>query len=424
MRLHATTDRPLIRADAESTRYLLVRFTLPERPRSAPRPPLAVAVVLDRSGSMTGEKFAIARQAVDRCLGLLRPSDRSALVVFDEAVDLLQSLEPATAMNRETALARLGEIQPRGSTDLAAGWLAGAHQAGQTGGDGIAARVLLLTDGLANHGLTEPRALVGLALELRTRGVATSTFGVGVDFDERLLEGMAESGGGNFYYLERAEAMLEILTRELSDALEIVARDAAVTLDLPESVSLESPAGWPVTRKGRRVRVGLGDLVAGQEMELVLALRFPRGAPGAVVGTRLGFTDRDRAIDATDPRAAWTWASHEENERQPVDQEARRAVARAYATRARREAAELNRVDDLTGGRRVLEATARRIGDYAGSDPELQQLVVQLANEAREHVRRFEALELKQRHFAAYSTRRSRDEAGRSRRKEPPVRGA
>ena len=417
MRLHVTTDRPFIRADAESTRYLLVRFTLPERARSRPRPPLAVAVVLDRSGSMSGEKFALARQAVDRCLGLLRPSDRSALVVFDEAVDLLQSLEPATAANRGTALARLGEIQPRGSTDLAAGWLAGAQQAGQAAGNGTAARVLLLTDGLANHGLTEPRALAGLALELRTRGVATSTFGVGADFDERLLEAMAEAGGGNFYYLERAEAMLEMLTRELSDALEIVARDAAVTLDLPESVAVESPAGWPVTRRGRRVRIGLGDLVSGQEIELVLALRFPRGTPKAEVAIQLGFKDRDGAIDATDPRVAWTWASREMNDQQAVDQEVRRAVARAFATKARREAAELNRADDLAGGRRVLEATARRISGYAGSDTELQQLVVQLTNEAREHMRRFEAAELKGRHFAAYSSRRSRDEAGGSRRK-------
>lgn len=416
MRLIATTDRAFIRADAESTRYLLIRFTLPERPRTRPRPPLAVALVLDRSGSMGGGKFEMARLAADRCLGLLRPADRSAVVVFDDQVDVLQALEPATPAQRAVALGRLGEVGPRGSTDLCAGWLSGAGQAGLGAGQGAAARVLLLTDGLANHGVTDPNSLAGLAMELRSRGVATSTFGIGTDFDERLLERMAEAGGGSFYYLEHAEGLLEILTRELSDVMEIVSREAVLTLDLPEGVVVDAPQGWPLKRRRGRVSVALGDLVAGQQMEVVLALRFPRGKDAATVDARVGFSDRDGAVAGTEPHVVWTYASHEVNDHQPADAEVRRAVARAYATRARREAAELNRADDLSGARRVLEATARRISGYAGADVELQQLVVQLCNEAREHTRRFEARELKERHFLAYAERRNRDERGRSRR--------
>lgn len=416
MRINISTDRSLIRSDGESTRYLRISFALPERPRNRPRYPLALALVLDRSGSMGGGKFDLARQAADRCLGLLSATDRSALVVFDETVDLLQALEAATPSNRNIAMGRLGEIEPRGSTDLGAGWLTGAEQAGRGVPLGAMARVLLLTDGLANHGISDPATLAGLAHELRARGVTTSTFGIGADFDERLLEGMAEAGGGNFYYLERAEALLELLTRELADALEIVAHEAIITLDLPEGIEVEAPAGWMVERRRDHVRVALGDLVSEQEMDLVLALRFPRGRDGQAVETRVRFSDRDSAIEATDPTITWTFASHTANDQQPVDQVVRRAVAQAYATRARREAAERNRADDLAGSRRVLEATARRIAGYADDDIELQQLVVQLANEVREHTRRFAPMELKERHFRAYANRKHRDEAGRSRR--------
>ncbi len=416
MRINIATDRSLIRAGAGSTRYLRVAFALPERPRVRPRDPLALALVLDRSGSMGDGKLELARQAADRCLGLLSASDHSSLVVFDDVVDVLQSLEPVTTAGRNTALGRLGEVQPRGSTDLGAGWLAGAEQAGRGVTLGANARVLLLTDGLANHGITEPATLTGLAHELRARRVTTSTFGVGADFDERLLEGMAEAGGGNFYYLERPEALLELLTRELSDAMDIVAHEAILTLDLPEGISVEVPAGWMVERRRNRVRVALGDLVSGQEMDLVLALRFPRGTVGRTVEARVRFSDREGAVDATEPVMAWTWESHEANDGQPTDQSVNRAVAQAYAAKARREAAELNRAGAFSDARHLLEATARRISGYAGDDVELQQLAIQLANEARDHARHLAAAELKARHFRAYASRKHRDEAGRSRR--------
>ena len=93
-----------------------------------------------------------------------------------------------------------------------------------------------------------------------------------------------------------------------------------------------------------------------------------------------------------------------------------RAVARAYAGKARREAAEFNRDGDLAAARKVLESTARRIARYAGDDPELQQLAVQLTNEARAHDRKLLGRELKEMHFAGYADRKARDSAGRSRR--------
>src|SRR5215213_1669415 len=93
--LSVAADRALVRAGAESTRYAHVRFTAPRAPRRASRIPVNLALVLDRSGSMNGEKFALARRAVEQALAQLQAEDRFALVVYDDAVDVVVESTPA-----------------------------------------------------------------------------------------------------------------------------------------------------------------------------------------------------------------------------------------------------------------------------------------------------------------------------------------
>src|SRR6476661_2894775 len=180
MQLSLRTDRQLIRAGARSTRYLMISLTAPVAPPRTERPPVNVGLVLDRSGSLGGErKFTLARDAVEQSLRLLRESDRFTLVVYDGEVDVLMPVTSATPEAKHTALRRLAEVQPRGCTDLHAGWNAGALglvDRADPGTNGVT-RLLLLTDGLANEGVTDPYALVQRARELRTLGVATTTFG-------------------------------------------------------------------------------------------------------------------------------------------------------------------------------------------------------------------------------------------------------
>ena len=166
-----------------------------------------VGIVLDRSGSMGDErKFGLAREAVEQSLRMLRPEDRFALVVYDTEVDVLMPSTKATPEAKRRALDALREIGPRAGTDLAGGWLRGCEQRAEFPYDDQVSRCLLLMDGLANHGITDRDELARHAGELRQRGVSTSTFAVGADFDERLLRDMAHEGGGNFL-LHRRRAL-------------------------------------------------------------------------------------------------------------------------------------------------------------------------------------------------------------------------
>ena len=417
MRLHAQPDRSLIRAGASSTRYVRISFTAPESRSAGARLPVNVALVLDRSGSMEGEKIALARSAARQALELLASDDRFSVVVFDQAVDLLVDSTPATAEARRRARNALDHTEARGSTDLCAGWLRGCEQVGLALDDAAVGRCLLLTDGLANHGVTDQAVLLRHARELRARGVTTSTFGVGEGFDDALLRGIAQRSGGHFYFLEHPRQIPDLLASEIGESLEIVARRAALIVTLPAGVSAEPLGLHEVRRRNGAVEIDLGDLVSGQEVEVLVALRFPRGATGSQAEVRFSVTDREAVLDGTEERLVWTRASHAENDGQLRNRVVDRAVAHAYAARARGEATQHNRARDLEAARRVLRRTARKIRQYAGDDAELLALADRLDEEGEEFSGRvFEELELKRHAFASYAAANTREPDGRAKR--------
>ena len=417
MRLYAQSDRSLIRAGASSTRYVRLSFTLPEARRTGGRLPLDVALVLDRSGSMTGEKIELARTAARQAIDLLRSDDRFAVVVYDTVVDLVAGSSPATTEARRHAIEALARTDARGGTDLSGGWLRGCEQVGLALSDDAIGRCLLLTDGLANHGITDRDELIRHAEELRLRGVSTSTFGVGADFDERLLRGIADHSGGRFYFLEHPRQIPDMLAGEMGEALEIVARGATLTIQPPPGATVEVLGGFFLRRADGAARIELGDLVSRQELEVLLALRFPTGAEGRRVRAAFSFGDLDGAVDATEAGLEWAYASHAANDRQPRERAVDRSVARAWAGRARAEATERNRAHDFDGARRLLQATARKIRSYAGSDRELRAMADELEQLAGEFSgRAFDAMELKQRYFAEYALASVRAPDGLARR--------
>jgi len=417
MRLHVESDRTLIRSAASSTRYVRVSFTAPEAPRGEPRLPVNLALVLDRSGSMSGGKLDLAREAAERALALLHSDDRFAVVVYDDRVDLVTASSKATASARDRAADRLRDIEPRGSTDLCSGWLTGCEQVGRELDHESIGRCLLLTDGLANHGITDRSELTRHAGELRARGVATSTFGVGTDFDERLLQAMAEAGGGNSYYLRDAERISEFLQSETGEALEVVARGAALVIRLPDGASAEPLGRQRARQSGRTVRIELEDLVSGQAVELALAIRFPTGSDGDRVDAIFTLEDRDGALDSTEERLSWAYASRQENDHQPRAVAVDRVVARFYAARARAEAVDRNRDGDLEGARRVLRATAKRIRGYAGTDRELLALAEELERDSERYSETvLSSARLKEDAYLNFAVARSRATDGKARR--------
>jgi Mg-chelatase subunit ChlD len=412
------TDRSLIPSSKGSIRYLLVDLVAPQAPAREGRLPVNISLVLDRSGSMEDErKFALARQAVDQALRMLRARDCFSVVVYDDRVDVLTESALATEGAKQGALAALDEIEPRGATDLGAGWLRGCEQvANHLVREDAVSRCLLLTDGLANRGIQDRAELAVHAAELERRGVATSTFGVGADFDERLLRDMAHEGGGNFYFIEGAAQIPGILMSELGEAIEVTVRNAVLEITLPRGADAELVSRFRNRRAhgDNELRIELGDLVSEQHVAVIIKLTLPAGDLGSRAD--VGVTLTGRGLTSTTVECALTYASDADDEAQPRGREVDREVARHYAALARAAAVEANRAGEFGRAVGKLQRAAANISSYAGNDAVIARIVSDLEMQAPRFGQSMSLHSLKGFFAEAEAAAKSRDPLGRAKR--------
>jgi hypothetical protein len=408
-------DRHYIRAGYRSNRFLLASLTAPDAPRREQRAPVTLAFVLDRSGSMGGRKLELAKVAVEAAIGRLRPEDHFAIVAYDDVVEVVAESTAATDEARRTAIDRLARIEARSRTNLSDGWLRGCEQvATALARDGVN-RCLLLTDGLANLGITDPAELERQAGELRQRGISTTTFGVGDDFDEFLLGAMAVAGGGHFYFIADEQQIPTFIADEVGETLEVVAHDVALEIVVPPAVDVEALTPLPLVRGTETASIALGDLVSRQQVELVVRLNFPLGGIGSGVPVGIHLRARD-GVPGSDHRVEFEYADDRTNDIQPRDQGVDRAVARTFAARVRQEAAELNRSGRFVEAQDRLRRVSRRIQSYAGNDPEMTRIVASLNAEEQIWAAPMAPADRKTRYFAASAMLASRDVSGRAQR--------
>jgi len=352
--LAAAIDRSLVRSDAISERYLMLTIGVPEG--AVRRLPLNLALIVDASGSMTGEKLERAKEAAAFAVRHLTAADRVAVVAYDDEVRVVAPSTLLAPAARADLLRRIGGIGTGGMTNLSGGWLTGcqeiaAHQSGNSTMD----RAIVLTDGLANVGIIALEELVEHARQLRSRGITTSTMGVGADFNEELLEAMARHGGGRFQYVETAKHIPDCVQGELGEIAQVYARRLALDVELPRGVrvvgSLNDDA-YESTARG--VRVHVGDLLAGDTRKVLLHLSIDRDGSTAVAGTGgLPLTVQALALytdtatgqgtEQTFPSAHLRYASLPDVDRQRTDEAVASEVALLLAAKAKEDAARLSR---------------------------------------------------------------------------------
>ncbi len=243
------------------------------------RKPTDFVVVLDRSGSMSGEgKIEYAKQAIVSLLKQLNEYDRFALVTFDSVVETAVDFKQVNSDNREELIQLVSNISPRGSTDLGGGLQRGIKILKKFIKDKKhAKRLILVSDGMTNLGITDPTALGKMASSAIGGEFVISTIGVGLDFNETLLASIADFGTGSYYFLENPSKMDQVLAKEFYGASEVLAKNLKINFDLASGVKILDASGYPINQHGKYKVVQPGHLYKEQKKSVFVTLKVPTG---------------------------------------------------------------------------------------------------------------------------------------------------
>lgn len=296
LRLEAGLDHTAILGQGEE-RFLAITVTAPNDGGDVMDRPVDLSVVIDASGSMSAQgKIEYARQAARMLASSLDRDDRFSLVVFNDAA---RTLIPAVPVDDPSALHRaIDGIYEGGGTNLYAGLEQGADQVRSSLRPGMVGRVVVLSDGHANVGLTSAAAFERFSAELSATGVAVSAIGLGRDYNEDLLAKMADLGGGSYDYVDDPRELAGVLADELERTASVVARGVRVKVKLPPNVEPLDVIGWDATREADGWSLWLGDVYAGETRKIITRVRVGAAPEGELAVASVSADYHDLLLDA------------------------------------------------------------------------------------------------------------------------------
>lgn len=377
-------DKALAWREGGSVRHAVAELRAAGPARRTAPPPLNLALAIDVSGSMAGPKIEAARRTALAVVEALGPRDRLTLVAFDNRAERLLAARPMDGEGRTAAAAAVRRLADRGGTNLWEGWCSAAEEVATAMQQDPRAshRVLLLSDGQANEGITDPAELARHTRALLERGIVTSAVGIGDGYDEAVLGGMAEAGGGRLHDAEHAREIAEVVLGELMEGRSALLERTTLRIAVPAGLRAELVGPWTHTAVPGGLEVLVGTLLPEVPVRIVVRLHAPAGEAGATF--RIGATaegslpDGAGTVAAAPADCALTLARSAENNAQARDEARAVAVMTAWQSQAIRQALAMNRDADRRGAKHYLERELRFLERYARGLPGAEGILAEL----------------------------------------------
>jgi len=281
VKLNVALANPLLKADKKQATYLMVGLT-GFKIAGQKRAPVNVAIVLDKSGSMTGEKIRKAKEAAIMAVNRLRADDIVSVVAYDDTIEVLV---PATkALDKEDIIAKINRLEPGNTTALFAGVSRGAQEVRKFLDKNRVNRIVLLSDGLANVGPSSPRELADLGGSLGKEGIGVTTIGLGLDYNEDLMTQLAIKSEGNHFFAEKAGDLERGFDLEFGIGLAVVAQEIMVRIVCAPGIRPVRMMNATADITDRTVLVSLNQLYSERRADLLLEIEVPATASGKVRG--------------------------------------------------------------------------------------------------------------------------------------------
>lgn len=370
MHLSALLDFDVVPLDTEDAVAVLLDVTAPERAKDTERPRATLQIVLDTSGSMHGGRLDGAVKALQGLVDRLDPSDDFGLVTFDTQARVVVPCGPLTG--KDAVRGTIGALRAGGGTDLSSGLLRGIQEARRAGG-GRGATLLLVSDGHANHGVTDHDLLRQVAADAYGHGVSVATLGYGLGYDEALLGAVSEGGTGSALFAEDPDTAGGLIAQEAEYLLAKSAQAVSLRIPAGEHVRAVDVVGEMPSHRlpDGSVMVELGDFHSGEERRLLLRLEVPGVASlGTVTLTTLEATYVDpetlTTYTAALPVSVNVVPGDEASGRVPRP-EVRTEEALQRAQTAKKRASEALRRGDRDEAARLLDEAGQGLEDLGGA---------------------------------------------------------
>jgi Ca-activated chloride channel homolog len=378
MNIQLTLDYQTILRNEPRPVHLVAKLTAQKLETHARLRSAAFAVVLDRSSSMSGKPLQLARESCAAVVRNLRPNDFFSLVVFDDSAQVVIPLQKPT--DRQGMIAAIAGISEGGSTNLMAGWLLGRDELLKVGAE-CDKKILVLTDGYLNQGITEPDTVEALTRSgFGKDGIRTSCLGFGDSYNEEILLAMSGVGHGQLHDADSADKFPAILAHELDGLQKITAQNVRLRVE-PKLFchSWAQYSDYPtITLPDGRVEIALGDLVSEESREFVLLTEvlplplLPGGALPAslqgeeLLGLEFVWTEIcDSEIKSCQSTHLVRIQGTQNPEEVVLNQEVIVVVANQIAGKAAREAAEKVRMGDFDAAAHSIRSASAAIQSLA-----------------------------------------------------------
>jgi Ca-activated chloride channel family protein len=385
LRVDLSLDQQQLLAGRKGTAYIKVGLS-GEGGANVRRPGLNAAIVLDRSGSMEGEKLRQAKEAARYAVSLLSANDYLALVIYDTEVEVVV---PSTRVSDPERFYRAIErIQARDRTALFAGVSRGAAEVRRSLASNRVNRIILLSDGQANVGPDSPAALGDLGASLRREGISVSTIGLGSGYNEDLMSRLAMTSDGNHAFVESPRDLVRIFDAEFKDVFSVAALDISIIIECAPGVRPLRIMNREGDIRGRTVSVNLNQVLSAQEKYVLVELEVPEGQAGRSIDLAsavVSYRDLDNRRQESRPRALQiAYTSDTRSVEASIKKDVKEKVVLQQAVEANERAVRLRDEGKLEEAKKVLKDNSALLKGAGSqlSSPVLDDYARQNAQEA------------------------------------------
>lgn len=350
--------------EAEKTHSAFIKISLEglKQQQEQDRIPANIAIVLDKSGSMQGEKLQRAKEAAVMAIKRLNGEDIVSVVSYDSRVNVIV---PATKVtDKKQIFSAINQIRANGNTALFAGVSKGAKELRKFLDLNKVNRVILLSDGLANVGPSTPNELGSLGLSLAKEGMSVTTIGLGLGYNEDLMTQLAGFSDGNHAFVENAEDLAKVFQYEFGDVLSVVAQGVEIIIHCHNEVKPLRVLGRDADIRGNKVFTRLNQIYSEQEKFIILEVEVPQQRAETrlkLVDVGVTYTDLfSQKRESIERYATVSFSGSRQDVDEALDAETYESAAEQVANELNREAVELRDKGDIEGAKSIL----RRSADY------------------------------------------------------------